>query len=152
MAGFFILRKAARVLAFIFFLCKIRYYISYIFYKNMVTKSKKIKKEKEESKNFAVIETGGKQYLVSPGQKLKIEKIKKPEGQLPVIFDKVLLLVKGGVIKLGVPRLEGIEIKAEWVAEKKDRKITNVRYKSKTRRSRKQGHRQIHTEVVIGDF
>ncbi|MDD5032631.1 MAG: 50S ribosomal protein L21 [Candidatus Pacebacteria bacterium] len=119
----------------------------------MVKAVKKIKEKKSVgNSNFAVIETGGKQYLVTPGQKIKIEKLKKQEEGSSIVFDKVLLLSKASSVKIGNPYLSGIKIPAEWQGEKRGKKITNVRYKSKTRRSRKQGHRQTYTEAVISDF
>lgn len=114
------------------------------------------KKSKENknvgNSNFAVIETGGKQYLVTPGQKIKTEKLESPKSGLSIIFDKVLLLSKGGEVKIGNPYVSGVKIPAEKQGEKRGKKITNVRYKSKTRHSRKQGHRQTYTEVIISDF
>ena len=109
----------------------------------------KISDQKADMGDFAVIETGGKQYLVRRGDKIKIEKIEKPAKGNAVTFDKVLLVVKGKKVTLGQPYIKTAKVKAEWVDEKKAKKITNVRYKSKTRRNRKKGHRQIYTEVVI---
>lgn len=106
----------------------------------------------KKADKFAVIATGGKQYLVRKGDKLKVEKLEKPEKGSAIVFDKVLLTTKGEDVKIGAPYLEGVKVKAEWLAEKKAKKITNVKYKSKTREHTKSGHRQIHTEVSIGDF
>ena len=110
------------------------------------------KKETKKEDGFAVIETGGKQYLVRLGDKIKIEKIEKPERGTVVNFDKVLLLAKGKTVKIGTPYLKTIKVKGEWAREFKGKKVTNVRYKSKTRQSRKKGHRQVYTEVIIADF
>ncbi|MFH1979394.1 MAG: 50S ribosomal protein L21 [Patescibacteria group bacterium] len=117
-----------------------------------MTEEKKITKKPAENKKFAVIETGGKQYLVEPGDKLKVEKIEKPEKGNGLVFDKVLLTIDGDDVKIGTPYLTGAKIKAEWQAEKKARKIMNMRYKSKTRQSVRRGHRQIYTEILISDF
>ncbi len=106
----------------------------------------------KETGNFAVIETGGKQYLVKSGDKIKVEKLAKPAKGNTINFDKVLLTVKGDDVKIGKPYLAGAKIKAEWVAEKRAKKITNIKYKSKTRQSTKKGHRQTYTEVLIADF
>ncbi|GAG06599.1 unnamed protein product [marine sediment metagenome] len=108
--------------------------------------------EEVKKDKFAVIETGGKQYLVKPKDKLKIEKIEKPTKGNVFNFEKVLLMANGDDIKIGVPYLDSAKIKAEWLAEKRAKKITNVRYKSKTRQSRKKGQRQIYTEILISDF
>jgi len=110
------------------------------------------KKTITKTDKFAVIETGGKQYLVRPGGKLKVERIKKPEKGNALAFEKVLLVAKGEKVEVGAPYLSGLKVKAEWLAEKRAKKVTNVRYKSKTRQSRKQGHRQIYTEILIADF
>ncbi|MBU1179270.1 50S ribosomal protein L21 [Patescibacteria group bacterium] len=109
-------------------------------------------KIEKSTEKLAVIETGGKQYLVRPGDKIKIERLKKPEKGTTIVFDKVLLLAKNSDVKIGAPYLEGAKIKGEWLAEKKDKTVISMRYKSKTRQSRRQGHRQIHTEVIISDF
>lgn len=101
---------------------------------------------------FAVIETGGKQYLVKSEEKLRVEKIEKPKKGTAVFFDKVLLVAKGDDVKIGTPYVKGAKVKAEWLKEGRAKKITNVRYKSKTRQSVKKGHRQTYAEVVIGDF
>lgn len=124
------------------------------------TKKKTVKKtapKKEtaspaDRQGFAVIETGGKQYLVRPGDKVRVEKLGKPQKGTTVVFDKVLLVVEGGEVKIGTPYLKGAKIKAEWLKDGRNKKITNVKYKSKTRQGTKKGHRQIYTEVLIGDF
>jgi len=118
------------------------------------TKTKKTSSTKASASTnkFAVMETGGKQYLVRPGDKIKIEKIKKPEKGTAVVFDKVLLLAKGKDIKIGTPYISGAKIKGEWLEEKRGKKVIIVKYKSKTRQKTKRGHRQTHTEVLIGDF
>ncbi len=132
---------------------------------DMIKEKKETKKPAESAKHnqtgkkaapkadvLAVIETGGKQYLVKPGDKIRIEKIEKPKRGNALIFDKVLLIVKGEDVKIGTPYLDKVKIKAEWVAEERAKKITNVRYKSKTRQSTKKGHRQFYTEIIISDF
>jgi len=93
---------------------------------------------------IAVIETGGKQYLVSEGQKIQVEK--NP------VFDKVLLLVDGDKIEIGKPYLEGKKISAEPLEEKRLPKITIFKYHSKTRYRKKKGHRQQVNIVKILKF
>jgi large subunit ribosomal protein L21 len=107
---------------------------------------------KGRREKLAVIETGGKQYLIEPGRKLKIEKINKPKQGNTIVFDKVLLLLKDNDVKIGAPYVKGAGIKAKYLGEEKGKKITILRYKSKTRRKRKKGHRQVYSEVVILDF
>jgi len=98
--------------------------------------------------NLAVIETGGKQYLVSEGQKIKIEKL-DVEKDGPVIFDKVLLVFDGKKTTLGKPLIKGASVEAKLVKTGRNRKVIVFRYHSKTRYRKKKGHRQYFTEVVI---
>ena len=97
---------------------------------------------------FAVIKTGGKQYLVSPGDKIKIEKIDKAEGK-EIIFDQVLLLQKGKAIKIGAPLVKDAKVKAKVMKQDRDKKIIIFKYKAKKRYQKKMGHRQPFTEVEI---
>ena len=97
---------------------------------------------------LAVIRTGGKQYLVSPDQKIKIEKIKKKEGQ-EVVFNEVLLLEKGKKIELGTPLIKGAKVTGKVLRHGKAKKVIVFKYKPKTRYKKKLGHRQLYTEVEI---
>ena len=97
---------------------------------------------------FAVIKTGGKQYLVEPGDKLKVEKLESEEGK-EVIFSEVLLLAENGIPKIGMPLVEGATVSAKVLGEKKGDKLIIFKYKSKKRYKRKIGHRQKFTEVEI---
>lgn len=107
---------------------------------------------KDKSKKFAVIETGGKQYLVKPGDKIKVERLEKPAKGDVISFDKILLLADGDKLKMGNPYVDGVKIPGKLLGEKKGKKITHLRYHSKTRYSKKKGHRQIYSEVQIGEF
>ncbi|PIQ69509.1 MAG: 50S ribosomal protein L21 [Candidatus Tagabacteria bacterium CG_4_10_14_0_2_um_filter_40_13] len=122
----------------------------------MALKTKKekstIAKPIHQSKSFAVIETGGKQYLIKPGDVIRIERIEKPKKGDTVYFEKVLLLVKEGEIKLGNPYLKTVKIGGKLLKEGRFKKITHLRYHSKTRQQRRKGHRQIYSEVKIGEF
>ena len=97
---------------------------------------------------FAVIETGGKQYKVSAGDKVKIEKISAEEGA-SVSFDKVLLHADGDAVKIGMPHLSGQKVEAKVLKQARDEKKIVFRYHSKTRYRKKKGHRQHFTEVQI---
>lgn len=101
---------------------------------------------------FAVIETGGKQYLVKTNSNIRIERVEKPKKGDTIYFEKVLLLGGEGEIKLGDPYIKGAKIAGKWLKEGRNKKITNLRYHSKTRHAVKHGHRQIFSEVLIGDF
>ena len=96
--------------------------------------------------NFAVIKTGGKQYKVSEGDVLMVEKL-EVEGE-EVVFDQVLLVVNGKVT-IGRPIVSGAKVTAKILEEGKDKKKMVFRYKSKTRYHKKKGHRQPYTKVQI---
>ncbi len=98
--------------------------------------------------NFSVIETGGKQYKVSAGQKLKIEKIAGEAGEV-VFFDKVLLTSDGSSAKIGQPYVGGAKVEGKVIKQARDKKKIVFRYHSKTRYRKKNGHRQPITEVEI---
>lgn len=98
--------------------------------------------------NFVIIETGGKQYRVTAGQKLRIEKLNAKDGD-SFIFDKVLLAVHGDAVKIGTPYLEGANVEGKVVGAGRDKKKIVFRYHSKTRYRKKKGHRQHFTEVEI---
>ena len=97
---------------------------------------------------FAIIQTGGKQYKVSFGQKIKIEKLIANEGE-DFVFDKVLLLADGENVKIGSPYIEGAKVEAKILKQGKSRKKIVFKYHSKTRYRKKKGHRQQYTEVEI---
>ena len=97
---------------------------------------------------LAVIKTGGKQYKVAPGQKLKIEKIEGEEGG-KVSFDEVLLLVEKDKTQIGQPRVKGAKISAKILSQDKAKKVTIFKYKSKKRYHVKRGHRQPFSLVEI---
>ncbi|MBI4117416.1 MAG: 50S ribosomal protein L21 [Parcubacteria group bacterium] len=98
--------------------------------------------------NIAVIKTGGKQYIVSEGQKLKIEKLNRNEGE-EFEFDQVLLFANGEEIKIGQPLVGDVKVKAKVLREGRGEKKIVFRYKNKTRYKKKKGHRQSFTEVEI---
>ena len=97
---------------------------------------------------FAVIETGGKQYKVSQGQKLKIEKINAKEGDT-FVFDKVLLFSDEKNTAVGVPYINGAKVEATVLTQGREDKKIVFRYHPKTRYRKKKGHRQPFTEVEI---
>jgi len=95
---------------------------------------------------LAVIKTGGKQYLVSPGDKLKIEKLDAEVGK-EVIFDQVLLLDKDKKLQIGEPLVKGAKVKAEILEHGKGKKVIIFKHKAKKRYNVKTGHRQPYTLV-----
>lgn len=97
---------------------------------------------------LAVIKTGGKQYLVEPGKRINIEKIDKKEGE-EVEFSDVLLVEKGGKLKIGTPLVEGAKVIAKVLKQGKAKKVIVFKYKRKTRYKVKKGHRQPFTRIEI---
>ncbi len=97
---------------------------------------------------LAVIKTGGKQYLVSPGDKVKIEKLDKKEG-VEVIFNEVLLLEKNKKLEIGNPKVKGGKVIAKILKQGKAKKVIIFKYKAKKRYKVKKGHRQPFTEIEI---
>ena len=97
---------------------------------------------------FAVIETGGKQYRVSPGTKLKVEKL-PAELDGEVIFDRVLMTMDGDNASIGQPFVEGAKVTAKVLEQGRAKKLIVFKYKNKTRQRTKNGHRQPFTEVEI---
>lgn len=96
----------------------------------------------------AVIVTGGKQYTVSEGDVLFIEKL-NAEAESTVEFDQVLAVLDGENSKVGTPVVEGARVEAKVVKNGKGKKITILRYKAKKNEKKKIGHRQPYTKVEI---
>ncbi len=97
---------------------------------------------------LAVIKTGGKQYLVSPGNKIKIEKLKKKEGN-KVTFSNVLLVEKNKKVQIGTPNVKSAKVEGKILKHGKRDKVVIFKYKAKKRQKKKKGHRQPFTEVEI---
>jgi large subunit ribosomal protein L21 len=98
--------------------------------------------------NFAVIETGGKQYKIKDGDKLRVERLAVSDDKA-VVFDKVLLVSEANGIKIGTPYIEGAKVEAKVVKEGKAKKKIVFKYHSKNRFKKKKGHRQQFSEVEI---
>jgi large subunit ribosomal protein L21 len=100
---------------------------------------------------FAVIKTGGKQYVVKPGDKIKVEKIEANVGDT-VEISEVLLVNKDGEIKLGTPLVEGVKVIASVVEHSKGPKVIVFKKKPKKGYKRKRGHRQLITTLEIKEI
>ncbi len=98
--------------------------------------------------NFAVILTGGKQYKVRMGGKLRVERIIGKVGDV-LKFNEVLLKSDGAEAEIGAPRVAGAVVEAEILNQGRDDKKIIFRYHSKTRYRKLKGHRQEHTEIRI---
>ena len=97
---------------------------------------------------FAVIATGGKQYVVREGDVLNVELLGNHEEGDKIEFDTVLMTDDGTTSKIGTPHT-GTKVKATFVKEVKGKKLTIVRYKAKSNRDRRLGHRQHYAEIKI---
>ncbi|MEI6400088.1 MAG: 50S ribosomal protein L21 [bacterium] len=104
----------------------------------------------EEVKEFAVIATGGKQYQVSVGEIIQIEKL---DGEFKlgdkIVFDKVLLVDNGKDTTIGAPYIKGAKVEALFQKADRYKTIDVIKYKSKSRYFKKNGHRQPYIEVKI---
>ena len=96
----------------------------------------------------AVIKTGGKQYFVSEGDTLKVEKLDQEPGD-KTSFEDVLLTATEKITKVGAPNVTGAIVEAKVVQHSKSRKVTGVKMKPKKRYRRLFGHRQRYTEIEI---
>lgn len=103
---------------------------------------------------YAVIQSGGKQYRVQPGQLLELELLKgvSTERGAQVELDRVLMVDTDDEVKVGRPTVEGARVVAEVLGEIKGPKITVFKYKAKVRYRRKTGHRQRYTRVRVKDI
>ncbi|MBI2918464.1 MAG: 50S ribosomal protein L21 [Chloroflexi bacterium] len=100
---------------------------------------------------YAIIQTGGKQYRVSPGDHIKVEKLEAEPGST-VDLDQVLLVSLGEQLTLGRPAVADARVKAEVVSHGVGDKIVVFKYHAKTRYRRKTGHRQPYTELAIQEI
>ncbi len=97
---------------------------------------------------YAIIETGGKQYRVTPGQVIDVERLDVTSGDT-IEIDRVLMITEGDKVTVGKPIVDGAKVIATSQGESKGKKIIVFKYKPKVRYRRKTGHRQFHTRLVI---
>lgn len=97
---------------------------------------------------YAVIKTGGKQYKVTEGDVLRVEKINAEVNATVELLD-VLLVANGDNVTVGKPLVEGAKVVAEVLSQGKGKKVINFKYKPKKAYHRKKGHRQLFTEIKV---
>ena len=97
---------------------------------------------------YAVIQTGGKQYRVSAGEKLKIERIAGAVGQ-EIVLDQVLVVADGDALKMGTPLVAGATVKAKVLKQGRGDKVLIFKMRRRKHYRKSQGHRQNYTEIEI---
>jgi len=99
---------------------------------------------------YAVIKTGGKQYKVTAGDKLKVEKLAGEVGS-KVVLDKILMLADGDAITIGSPLVAGAKVSATVVSHGRGDKVMIFKFRRRKHYRKTQGHRQSYTEILIED-
>lgn len=97
---------------------------------------------------YAIVKTGGKQYRVSEGDVIYIEKLDVADGE-KVVFDEILVVSKDGEVKVGAPVVDGAKVEGTVVKNGRGKKVIVFKYKPKKDYRKKQGHRQPYTKVQI---
>ena len=97
---------------------------------------------------YAVVKTGGKQYKVAAGEKIKVEQIAAEVGQ-EIVIDQVLAVGNGAELKIGTPLVAGASVKATVVAQGKHDKVRIFKLRRRKHYKKSQGHRQCYTELSI---
>ena len=100
---------------------------------------------------YAVIQTGGKQYRVAPGDTVRVEKIAAETGA-SVELDKVLMVANGEDIKVGTPYIDGGKVTATIKAHGKGKKVKIIKFRRRKHHMKRQGHRQWFTELEINEI
>ena len=100
---------------------------------------------------YAVIKTGGKQYKVAAGDKLKVEKLAGEVGS-NVVLDKILMLADGEAITIGSPLVAGAKVNATVVSHGRGDKVMIFKFRRRKHYRKTQGHRQSYTEILISDI
>jgi large subunit ribosomal protein L21 len=97
---------------------------------------------------YAIIKTGGKQYRVSEGDVISVEKIDVASGE-KIVFDEILIVENNGELQIGAPVVTGAKVEGTVVQQGKEKKVIVFKYKPKKDYRKKQGHRQPFTRVKI---
>jgi large subunit ribosomal protein L21 len=103
------------------------------------------------TQTYAIVETGGKQYKVAPGQKIDVDRLAVAQGR-DIELSRVLLISDGKDIVIGTPSIEGAKVVATCLSEGKSDKVIVFKYKPKVRYRRKKGHRQIYSRLEIKEI
>ena len=101
---------------------------------------------------YAIVNTGGKQYRVQPGDTVRVEYLPGDRGDLIELEDVRLLADDDGEVTVGAPTVQGAKVTAEVLEQGRAKKVIVFKYKAKTRYRRKNGHRQNYTELRVTDI
>jgi large subunit ribosomal protein L21 len=104
-----------------------------------------------EAKVYAIIKTGGKQYRISPGDVLRVERLPGERGD-EVILDQVLLVTDGVAVRVGQPLVANATVRTQIVRQGKGKKVLIFKKKRRKNYRRKQGHRQLFTALQINEI
>ncbi|MFN2381084.1 MAG: 50S ribosomal protein L21 [Guyparkeria sp.] len=97
---------------------------------------------------YAVVVTGGKQYRVEQGSKVRVEKLAGEAGST-VTLDQILMVGDGSDIKVGTPNVDGASVTAEIVGQGRGKKVEIIKFRRRKHHMKRQGHRQAYTELKI---
>ena len=100
---------------------------------------------------YAIVQTGGKQYQVRPGDTIRVESLPGDEGDA-LELDDVLMVSQDGTVSLGTPTVLGATVMTEVVGHGRGKKVVVFKYKAKTRYRRKNGHRQSFTDLKVTEI
>ena len=103
------------------------------------------------TQSYAIVETGGKQYKVAPGQKINVDRLAIAEGE-DIELSRVLLIADGKDTVVGKPTIDGAKVVATCLGEGKGNKVIVFKYKPKVRYRRKKGHRQLYARLEIKEI
>jgi large subunit ribosomal protein L21 len=103
------------------------------------------------TQTYAIVETGGKQYKVAPGQKIDVDRLAVAEGE-DIELSRVLLIADGKDTVVGNPTIDGAKVVATCLGEGKGNKVIVFKYKPKVRYRRKKGHRQLYARLEIKEI
>ncbi len=105
-----------------------------------------------DSKRYAIIRTGGKQYKVSEGDVLDVERLVAEAGDIIELTEVLLVAGDGADTKIGQPLVEGATVQAKVIEQKRADKVLFFHYKNKTRQAKKKGHHQLITRLQISEI
>lgn len=102
--------------------------------------------------NYAIIETGSKQYCVEQKSVIEVEKLEIAEGQKEVTLDRVLMVRTGDEVQVGAPFIKGAVVICDYLGATKAKKVTHMRFRRRKNSRRKHGHRQQLTKLVVKEI